>query len=236
VDVSAEIELPELSDIQTRKEFNRITQHLSSFTNKNNQRYQFRKNEHGVVASKAEINKITRENKRARRLADQETKKIENLPFVSRGKKTEMTAGERRKMLRYPTTAGISKPEVFDFSKIQSQHELDYVKRKNEAKSTPVFYDEKLIQFKKNWIAMMEQGFHGEEDDIVDKLKSLPPDVFYEIYQMFDEFDFRYYDSENQGGINDKNRGNLEIIEGYLNDYFLGNLNLDLKEVGKRKQ
>src|SRR5690625_5284905 len=70
VDLEGEIPLPDLSEFQTRKEFNEWKELQSSFTNRANTEYQFVKNEYGVVASKREIYQVEQATKRAQRVAD----------------------------------------------------------------------------------------------------------------------------------------------------------------------
>jgi hypothetical protein len=82
VDLTEEVSIPSLDSFQTREEFNEWKEKAGSFTNRNNQRFQFVKNEHGVVASKSLLNEISRNRKKEILLAEKKLKEIKANPVA----------------------------------------------------------------------------------------------------------------------------------------------------------
>jgi hypothetical protein len=80
VDLTEEVSIPSLDSFQTREEFNKWKEKAGSFTNRNNQKFQFVKNEHGVVASKSLLNEISRNRKKKFVLAERKVKRNKSKP------------------------------------------------------------------------------------------------------------------------------------------------------------
>lgn len=192
IDLTDEIPLPPLESFTSRKQFNEWVQKVESFRNRANQHYQFEKNEYGVSASKARLKRIEEKVKEAQRLADEQIQRYEDTPFVSGGVQ-QGTVGLQR-----PNKTGIYRPSNFEFEEVRSQARLDEIEEGMEAKADPKYYDERMERMKENFIIALEGSFNTLADELVDAIKKIPAEDFYQIYLEFDEFDFDYFDTEGQ--------------------------------------
>lgn len=184
-----EVQLPKLESFATRAEFNKWKDSIKSFTNRNNTRYQFVENKYGVIASKAEINKITRDTERAQRVAKKLAKDAANKPFIAGGK-VQGTVGQQMLQMGKPETAGIVIPPKFDFNKINTRKQLEAKKKSMEERSSPEFFDKRMERMKENFIEALNKTFNSDAHELANMIKSLSPRDFYEMYLEFEEFKF----------------------------------------------
>jgi hypothetical protein len=242
VDVRNLISIPSIEEFTDRKAFNKLKQDLSSFTNRNNQRFRFIQNEHGVVSTKATINAIEKNNKKAIRLAEKAQSKALKLPFIQ-GRQEVGTVLERTVMGKKNNT-GIIVPLKFNFDSIKFKDQL-IVKGKNSLKQAdPNRYDKRAENAKNVLADTIERTFNGWADDIADKVRNLPTDVFDMMYQIFEEFQFENWNVSPKDGEegydgrfydpSDEMR-NLTQINYYLDLYYEGRLaekfpGVDLKD------
>lgn len=230
-DLTGEISLPKLSEFSSRDEFNQWKQKVSSFTNRNNLNYQFKKNQYGVVANKHILNEIERVTKRAQKVALEKVKSLKevvNKNIVSRGKIQAETLGQHiAKMGKPNQSTGIYVPEDFDFQQIR--HEKDLLKKLENMtnKSNPEYYRKRDILMKENFKKILELTYHSDADYLISLIDKIPPDDFYELYLLFDEFDFDEYSSEGQVEFADQD--NLNAMISYAEAYADGELDLSLK-------
>lgn len=223
IDLSNEVELPSLESFQDRQSFNEWKNKASSFTNRANTHYQFKKNEHGVTASKFLINKIERDTKRAQKMADKLREEATDKPFISGGKE-QGTVGQRLLMMGKPTTAGISRPPDFHFGKIRSYRDLEKKAKNMAERAEHGYFDRRMEKMKENFMEILSLSFNSDADPLIEKLKRVPAEDFYEMYLMFDEFDFDLYDSE--GNYVD---GDIKQLENYVDRYLAGDIDFSLK-------
>lgn len=192
VDLSDEVKIPKLEDFGRRKEFNAWVREAEQFRNRSNINYQFVKNQYGVSASKRQLKEIERNVKKAQQLADQQIADSQDLPFISGGQ-TQSTVGMQR-----PNKTGIYRPHDFDFEEVRSTTRLEEIQSSADKKSEQEYYDERMQQMKENFIIALRGSFNSLADELVDAIKDIPASDFYQIYLMFDEFDFDYFDTDGQ--------------------------------------
>lgn len=230
VDISSKVNLPKLEDIKTREEFNRIKQEAKRVTNRANTEFQFVKNPFGVVASKKEIREIERNTKKAQRIAEQKLKEIEKKPFISGGKE-QGTVGQRMKQMAKPETmTGINVPKDFNFDKIRDRKQLERKREGLERRIDENYYDKKMEQMKENFVRILELSLHNDADVLVEELKKMPADDFYEMYLMFDEFDFALWDSDGIiFGREEEAMNHVSKMLTYVERYKEGKINMDMK-------
>lgn len=185
IDLSNEIELPSLESFQTRKQFNEFREKIGSFTNKNNQRYQFVKNEHGIVASKSLLNEIKRDTKAAQNVAKREIEKM----------KKNVTVEQKQEMLKMkePMKVPIHIPVNFDFTKIRSKGRLKNIAENVKRRADPNFYNKRTKTMQETFIRELEESFNSDANWLVEQLKKMNPDDFLDMYKMYNSFDFRTY-------------------------------------------
>lgn len=218
IDLSDKVELPSIEDFQTRQEFNEWKQKQSSFLNRANTHYQFKKNDYGVVASVKEINTATKLVKEAQRQAIKERERIENIPVIRNGK-VETTRGQILQMMKRPDY-GVNEIPDFDFNKIRSRSDFNRKVDKAEKRADPEHYNRRMERMKENFIRELREGFNSEADEIADKLEDIPTRHFYEMYLMFEADGFTF-DLFYEGG-------SFHKLEKYVDDYFQGKIDFDL--------
>lgn len=226
VDLSSEIKIPEIGDFTSRSEFNEFKAKQKSFTRRSNQNFQFKKNEFGVVATKKELNDIEYNTRKAQRIAEKLRKEAVDKPIISGGKK-QGTVGQRMQQMGKPETAGITVPKDFDFEKIRSRKQLEEKKKNMEERSSGDFFDKRMEKYKKNFIELLEQTYNSDSDGLIERLKSIPPDEFYELVLIHEEFTFEYHYTT-QTNSEDEN-SSLFKMENIVENYHDGKINMDLK-------
>lgn len=226
IDLTNEITLPDIESFTTREDFNAWKKQQRSFTSVANRKLQFTKNEFGVVATKAELDEIKKHTKRAQQIADKLRKEANKKPFISGGKE-QGTVGQRMLQMGKPDTAGITRPPDFDFDKVRTRSQLEKKMKNMEDRSREDFFDKRMETMKENFMRLLEMSFNSDAQRLVEKLKGVPADDFYEMYLMFDEFDFDlYYTQDFEGQSHDSQ---LKQMESYVDRYYSGNINMDLK-------
>lgn len=226
IDLSGEIPVPKLESFQTREEYNEWKEKARSFTNRNNLTYQFKKNQYGVVANKKLLGQLERENKRNQRVAEQIAKEAAPKPFISGGK-VQGTVGQQMLQMGRPNVGGVKRPPDFNFNDIRSYQRLKTVQENINRRSDPAYYDKRKETMKENFIFTLGLSFNSNADELVRELQKIPAEDFYEMYLMFDEFDFSYYDSEQIGVVHDED--NINQMLTYIKRYKRGDIPMPLK-------
>lgn len=226
VNLGGEIRIPSLDSFPSQKEFTRWRKQAESFTDRNNRNYQFVKNQHGVVASKAYLDTLQENVKKAQKLSTELTTRFDDREIIRKGKPTGITVAEQKMFFANPDK-GIGKVRDFNFDDITSKRTLE--RRYDEAllRSDEAYYAESLERMQDNFIRSVEGSFNSEADYLIDLLRLIPPDVFYELYAIHGEIDFEIFDSEGQYVT--ANEDILERIEMYVEDYLKGKTDLSLK-------
>lgn len=226
IDLSSSISVPLLGEFSSKEEFEQWKHNMNWFTNRSNNKYQFKKNEHGVVADKKTINEIKRLKKIEKRNQEKKIKEIENKPFIVSGKVVS-TVGQRAQMMAKPSVGGLYPVKEFDFSKVRTQRELKRALESARKRSKPNYHAERTEKMKQNFIDSVQFAFNSEADKIVDMLRYISADDFYELFNMYDTFDFKLYSSENSGGSDDT--ADLEEMQDYLEEFLAGGTDMDLQ-------
>lgn len=230
IDFTSEFKPPKLESFSSRKEFNEFKKKAQSFTNRSNQNYQFITNKYGVTVSKKEYNELKRKTELTQRLARKKQKEIYNKlkdrPFIIGGERFGKISN-KTKTMNIEEITGISVPFDFNFDRFQSKGQF-YQRQENFGnRSTEAYYSKKNETLKENFITTIKNGFNSSADDVIEILSKIKADDFLELSIMFDEFDIRTYDSQNEGGLNDDDR--LETLRGYLEDFNKGSISTFLK-------
>lgn len=216
IDLTKEIELPNLEAFTSRKQFNEWKQKASSFTNRNNQHYQFVKGDMGVVLSKAEITKYKIELKRAQRLIDKMNKEQAKKPLLSGGK---VIGSQGQEMLQMSESKrGFTRPKDFNINKIPSRQRFEEMRKNVRKRSNPKVFDKRMEQMRETFIDELEKAFNSDANWLVEQFQSMPVEDFYELYKANTEMDFqlfyimKYMDESQQN----EELGRLErIVERY---------------------
>jgi hypothetical protein len=230
VDLKSEIALPRIKEVKTYEELERLQDQFKNFTRRNNNEYQIVKNQYNVKATRKQLNEINQKTKKAQENAD---KRIEELnmkekPYFVDGK--EITGGLQQRLLvsgKPEDRTGIYRPEDFDFSQIRNQEDLENRAKNMEKRLEPDYYNRREEKMKENLLFIISQTFNSDADHLVKVMELIPASDLYEMYLLFDEFSFEYYDSEGQDWAHDLD--NLKAMEGYVDEYFRGEVDFLLK-------
>jgi hypothetical protein len=227
VNLISEINIPDLSDFQTRAEYNEWKNKASSFTNRNNRKYQFRKNDQGFIYNILEHNKAKRDYDRAVRLAKERKKKIENLELKFNGKVIGKVK-DREVLFSHPESVNF--PEPYDINKIRDRKHFERRQEQYRKRADQNYFRDTDKRMQDNFIKSVEGSFDSDSyvNSVIDKIRKLPPDVFYELYkQNFNEFDFTLYDSE--GHFASASLSQLVAVETIIDEWVDGeNEDLDM--------
>jgi hypothetical protein len=228
VNLENEISIPDLSSFSTRKEYNEWKQKASSFTNRNNARYQYRKNKKGLVYTVAELNEFKRLNAIERNIAKEKSKKYKDRPFMRHGQQIG-TAGERFGMLKKPKNIGFSVPAKFNINNFGSRYDLEKRREAMERRANPENFDRRLENFKERYLFGLDQTFNGDEEtyEVIRKLSRLSAEDLYNLYLENVELQVLFNPSPDKGVVHgvevvDENdhRDTLfevdKIVDGFL--------------------
>jgi hypothetical protein len=224
INLEREISVPSLSSFSTRKEYNEWKNKASSFTNRNNTRYRFKRNKNGLVQSVAQINELKRLNRLERQHALKKQKEIAKLPFIHHGEQVG-TAAQRFGMMKKPKNVGFSVPAKFDFDKFHSYYELERRKEVMRKRADPENFDKRLNNFVERYIEGLEEMFNSDADGVIDKIRQLPEHVFYDMYLKYGVFQVLFDPSPQKGYVNGQevDEGNnlrqLREVENYIDRY-----------------
>ena len=231
VDLSNEVDLTHIDDFSTRKQFNEWKAKQSRFTNIGTTEYQFQENIHGVVANKKQLYALERKTRMAQRKAEEFNKELRQKPFVRDGQVVG-TVGNQMDMVAKPDNLGINKMSDFDFDKIKDLSYLEDREDFLDRITKDDYLESRMEQMKINFTKSLENSFTGDETALlIDKIKGMNSDYFYEMYMMFDRtegFDFTLYDSDGQ--YVEANQDHIEKMLSNIQMYEQGELNFDLKD------
>lgn len=215
-----------MEDIKSRKELNKLKEKTASFLNPYNQKFQFVKNEYGIVTTKSDITKITLKNQRARRLAKEKIKEVESKEMEGGG-----TVKEHAERFARPSVVhGITVPGEFKFSEVRSYSRLKTLRESAEKRSTPLYFDERMNTMKNNFITMLEESMNSDSDKLVEIINQMDSAKFFDLYTRYKSFDFDvWYSTEGVHGAEEEDTTNH--INKMLNDIerYERNENKDLK-------
>lgn len=181
IDLTTEIPVLPFSNLTT-KQRNEQKEKMKSFTNRANTKYQFRKNDYGVVASVRELNQAKRDTDLAIKKVNKLVKEIHNKQVIG-GKGVKV--GEYNKVLKQTPAErlGITLPEKFNFKQFRSKSKLDRRIELLEKKARGNYYEEKFNQLRENVINKLDTLFNTfTSDDVVYLLRQLSDKEFTDFY------------------------------------------------------
>lgn len=236
IDFDSVIQTPGLHSFESKKDYNQWKKQVEKFTNRYNLAYQFRKNDEGIVASVKEINLAKRMNKLARDKAIKKDREIKKLPYFANPNEKSGTVGDRMVQYYRPqSVTGIYIPDKFDFNKFETRRDFkEYIETMSE-RAKPDYFTSRNEIMKQNFIETLEFSYNSLAEDLIKSLRNINADDFYEMYIMFDAFDFDLYQSESaesSGGMKVEalsNNENLQKMYEYVKMYEDGKVDMDLK-------
>lgn len=231
IDLSGDIQIKSITDFKTRDEYNEWSQKMESFLDRSNWKYQFKKNKYGLSISKSEENKLIRKTKLAQEKAKKQLEYAEKLPFVMGGK-AYGTVGDRIRQMPDAHELNIYIPPDFNFDAIQNQSQLRMKSDSIHKRANPDSIDKRMEDMRDNFMTILEKSHNSDADELIERLKNVPPKIFLEMYWQFEEFDFTLYRSDPDEKfvqeIRDRGTDDINQMIAYIDAYEKGNLTFDM--------
>jgi hypothetical protein len=223
LDLSGLIELPPLESF-TRKDFNIWKEKAKKFSSRGNRVLH---NEYGVPYTKQLEREYQSRAEKANEIKDKFNEVFKDKPFLSGGKETGITVGQRDFLMKNPDDVGNRTKQQFDIHKIRDMRGLQRKMKRIDEEQDIEYYNETLSQMQLNWIEAVKKAFNSDGDAIIEKVKQLDPAVFYELYKSNDDmdFDFIYDEADNE---------TVMLLAGMMDDVIKGNIPMLLKDFPDR--
>lgn len=227
VDLREKLEIPSIESFMNRKAFNEWKYETEKFNKGKSSHAVFKKNAYGVAVTEQVITTIENLTKKEQRNAIKRKESLMEKPFISGGE-VQGTLGQRLLTMGRPTNLNI--PKDFKFEDIRNTTRLKDVFENKKRRSDPEFFDKRLERMKELYIFSLQQQFNSDADDVIEKIRQIPADDFYEMYQTIDEFEILFdpspqegYDGQSVDELNMMNQ--LHQIENEVDKYFRGDMN-----------
>lgn len=218
------IKTPKLEEIKTKKELNEWMDKAKKFTDRSYKKFQFSKNEAGLVITK-------QVEERAEKNSDIAIESAEKLIESKKGLIIEggrTTLGERLEMQKDDDVGGIRVPKAFDLDVIQSKRRLleklnNLEKRRGKAE----YFAWRNGVYKENFMEVLREAFNSDANDVIKFLENMDNGDFFDMSLKYTELSIdNYYAKHNQ--IVGENE-DLEKIREYLKAYDNGEEDFELK-------
>lgn len=214
------ITTPSIESFTSRKEFNAWKSQQKKFTNRNVRAYQFVQNDSGTVLSKKEVSKMKRNLDLHIKRIRKENKRLSKLPFIQGGKLRSGTVGDRMGMAReISDITNLQEPMPFNINRFQSREDVEERMQDLERFADPNYLKNRRATVKDNFITALTKSFNSDSEDLIEKIKNIDSDEFYEMFLMFDEINFQDFDSDGHGKDNTATVRTLERINNYIDRY-----------------
>jgi hypothetical protein len=191
--IKKEDKLRLMDELTTRQEFNRKINSLDRFLQKGSEKAIVSKTGNRITNwEKKEVALKVAQINRERTI---ERKRIENMEATSRGEKLGLKRGEMGS-----ERLNELKPKKFDFDKIRGGKEWEHYKRTVEKQSSPTAKDERMENYKENYIKGLREAFGDYANNVIDIIEGLPSDIVTQTYYSEQEatIDFFYEPQEMQ--------------------------------------
>ena len=186
---------------KTRKDFNAFKQTVEEVTSRSFKPLQIQDNARGIKYPRIMLNIGLKHAEKAKTEAQRQIDKIKDLPIIIDGEERG-TVADREIATPDSDAYGIYSPSDFDIDNFTTPQAVEKRIEKDKQRSEPEYYDMRKEQMQQNFISM----FDGQDPDevppeIVEMLKNMTPDEFYEFYWMFPDLSFEDFDSESGQGF-----------------------------------
>ena len=208
----------------TRNEFNTYKEQARLMTKRGIQRFSYVKINDYVSVSRSEERRLRYNKEIADRQAKRRYDELKDKAYYQEGQEPSKV-GVYVETMKKPDIPGINAPHVLDDRKIASR---EYVK--NKIKQLDKFTnnsirDERNETMKENYITALKETFNSDSDQLVKQIEKIETDDFIELYSRSADMSFSYIYSDDK----DLMWENLNNIQSYVNSYFKGDVDMDIK-------
>lgn len=147
--------------------------------------------------------------------------------IIGKDIQSDLSVLEKKLMTKpNPTLTGNVKP--YDFNKAKSLKDIDSALQVRRNRLDPEWIKEKQTIMQTNFINSLILLFNDEADDVVEMLKQVPADDFYDMYEQFESLDFSYIPS-NKNTPDESESENLGVVRDILQSYLDGDVDTSVK-------
>lgn len=217
---------PKLEDFKSKKELKDWLDRARKFTDRSYKRFQFSKNEEGVIASKQVLERANQNSDIAIESAKKLIESKKNIELEG----GRQTIGERLPMMGKPNVGGFTVPKEFDFENVPSQKRLiEKLERLEKRRKKAEYFKWRNGVYKDNFMLRIERTFNSLGQDVVDMLRFMKEDDLFDL-SLRPEFEHAF-DINEYGSDGNKNNDteHLERLREYLSEYYLDGIDFDLK-------
>ena len=138
---------------------------------------------------------------KAKAEAQRQIDKIKDLPVIIDGEQHGTVAD--REIARPDSEAfGVYFPSDFDIDNFTTPEAVEKRIEKDKQRSDPEYFDKRKEQMQENFISIFDgQDPNEVPPEIVQMLREMTADEFYEFYWMFPDMSFEDFDSESGQGF-----------------------------------
>lgn len=184
---------------ETRKDFNTFKQKVEEVTSRSFKPLQTETNARGIKYPRIMLNIGLKHSGRAQEEAQRQIDKIKDLPIIVDGEKRG-TVADREIASPDSESFGVYFPSDFDIDNFTTPEAVEKRIEKDKERSEPEYFDKRKEQMQENFISIFD-GKDGVPTEIVEMLRGMTPDEFYDFYWMFPDFSFRDFDSKDGKGF-----------------------------------
>lgn len=209
----------DIYDLPT-KEIKKLNKELSKLNEPKSEFFSKTTFARGTFAT-SKVNRIRSLDEELKSIQQEIDKHDNTIPvIIGRNQASEDTVLSRRLMgkknLNYTTAL---KP--YDFDKPRDERSLDSAIRVRENRLNPEWHRERREIMKENYINSFIDLFNDEADEVVEKLKKIPAEDFYDLYQQFEAIDFNYVPS-GQDKASEEQYHEMQLVSQILDDFLDG--------------
>ena len=186
---------------KTRKDFNTFKQKVEEVTSRSFKPLQTETSARGIKYPRIMLNIGLKHAGRAKDEAQRQIDKIKDLPIIIDGEERG-TVADREIASPDSEAFGVYFPSDFDIDNFTTAQAVEKRIEKDRQRSDPEYYDERKEQMQENFISIFDgQDPNEVPPEIVQLLREMTPDEFYEFYWMFPDMSFEDFDSESGRGF-----------------------------------
>ena len=211
----------------TRNEFNTYKEQARLMTKRGIQRFSYVKINDYVSVSRSEERRLRYNKEIADRQAKRRYDELKDKDYYEEGQEPSKV-GVYVETMKEPDIPGINAPHVLDDDKIASR---EYVRNKIKQLdnfSNLSIRNERNEIMKQNYIKGLEEVFNGggdELDELIQQIENIETDDFIELYSRSADMSFTYFYVDDYILL----RENFNNIQSYINSYYQGDVDMDIK-------
>lgn len=208
----------------TRNEFNTYKEQARIMTKRGIQRFSYVKINDYVSVSRSEERRLRYNKEIADKQAQRRYDELKDKDYYEEGQQPTKV-GEYVETMKNPDIPGINAPHVLDDDKIASREYIQNKISQLDNFSDVSTRNERNDTMKQNYINALKETFNSDSDQLVEQVEKMNTDDFIELYSRSADMSFSFFYSEDDDLLQE----NLNNIQSYVNSYYQGDVDMDIK-------